>query len=162
MMEFKLPVISAGANLNEAFGVLHKSERSGLVVRSPNNTFQLLTFEQMKGTDAKPATRLGDIPGQPLPQLDPSDTNYSETLRRLDARIGLVAIIAGDDLAHLFSISEGYGNPLLWASTTVRCDRPNIPAGMNPQNWYHYYPPYASPGTRPHPCVGPACNGTVP
>jgi hypothetical protein len=161
MTEFQLPVISANANLNEAFGTLHQNGASGLVVRSPNDTFHLVTLQQMTEMAANPAGRLEDIPGQRLPQLDRSDTNPLETLRIEGANIGLIGAIGTNDLAVLFSVSEAYANPLLWASTTARCDRPNIPAGTKPNNWYHYYPPYASPNPRPHPCVGPACSGTV-
>jgi hypothetical protein len=160
LLEFKLSVLPAHTDLNDAFAQLFDDKRSALAVEGANGDYRLVSFDHMTEALAHGATRLDQVHGRYLPGLERSPPcDRAEALRNTDATIGLISVDNG--MAELFSISEGGGYPLIAASTVVRCDRPGLPAGRTPQSWYHYYPPNKTKPPKPHPCVAKGCPGFV-
>jgi hypothetical protein len=160
MLRFTLSVAPGSIRLEQTFAELFESKHSALVVARSDGEHRLVSFDHITEALAHGATTLNQVNGvAPMLLGDVPDSEADARCRAAGVIFALFSVTG--QVAQVFSVSEGEGRPMAAASNTVRCDRPNKPAGTRNANWYHYYPPEQVAGARPFSCVGLGCTGTV-
>lgn len=160
MLRFTLSLAPGSIRLEQAFAELFESKHSALVVARSDGEHRLVSFDHITEALVHGATTLNEVNGVALMLI--GDVKESEADARCRAAGVVFALFSvTGQVAHVFSVSEDKAWPMQAASNTVRCDRPNKPAGTTNIDWYHYYPPESVAAARPFPCVGLSCTGTV-
>lgn len=160
MRRFTLSVAPGSIRLEQAFAELCESEHSALVVARTDGEQRLVSFDHITEALAHGATTLNEVNGVALMLLGAvPDREADARCRAAGVVFALFSVTA--HVANMFSVSEERAAPTEAASNTVRCDRPNKPAGTRNADWYHYYPPERVAGARPFACVGLGCTGMV-
>lgn len=140
MVDFELPVATAGTSLEDAFGLMLQQNVSGLVVNRGAEGFRLLHFAVVQNAVASHAKQLENISGGIELEIGGLDTNPSADYD-LSSAVGLVATVR--------SRHENLSFTYVASSPGYVCTGPA----------HHSYPPRRRGSSNK--CVVPGCPGTI-
>lgn len=140
MIDFQLPVVTAGTSLEDAFGRMIQQNVSGLVVDSGVQGFRLLHFAVLQNAVDSQFEKLENVPGGIRLELGALDRNPSADYD-LSGTFGHVATVR--------SRHENLSFTYMTSSPGYVCTGPA----------HHSYPPKRrGPSNK---CVVPGCPGTI-